>query len=74
MQKATKLFNIINYADDTTLISNVNAFSDTKDSNNKNNTITRINNNINQELQKINIWLLHKDSHKRNIFFHKECY
>ena len=45
----SKIFNIFNYADDTTLISNVNAFSETKDSNNKNNTITHINNNINQE-------------------------
>ena len=45
----TNKFNIINYADDTTLISTINKFH---------NHSTEVNNNIYQELTNIHNWLL----------------
>ena len=50
ISKASKIFDFISYADDTTLSSQIHCFGDAKDNDN-------ISNNISSELNKISEWL-----------------
>ncbi len=50
LHKSSNKFNFINYADDTTLNSTLEAFGDRKN-------VPQIQNNINRELTKVNTWL-----------------